>query len=490
MTEEQKSDTDSTANKVTVEQVGPCKKKVVVSIPAETITKVTEEQYNELRRDVVVPGFRKGRAPRRLLEKRFGKETSEQIKLKLLSEASESAIKDNKLDILGEPDVDYEKIELPEDSSLEFEFEVEVKPEFELPSLEGIPIERPKLEVTDEQVESEVQRIRRFSGLWTPRKPDDAVEIDDQIIADAILSVEDVAEEERHDNIEIYARPSGFVGPVPVDKLDELLVGAKAGQSKETTVEVPQTFFREEYRGKKVDVKVTIRDVKYLKPAEMNEAFLAGLGVENENELTEQLKLNLQTRAERQVRMGMVEQVYKYMQDNTDFDLPTDVVASYSTNLIRRQYANLLSRSLPKEQIEQQMEQLKAGSEQRAKEQVKTFFVMDKIAEKLEVEVSDEELNGQIAQLAVQQGQRPEKMRQQMQQNGSLEQYRQQIRDEKCVEILLESAIITETEPKKAAKKTAKKAKKATTKKTKKDKSPAKTKTKTQNKTAKKKTSK
>ena len=98
------------------------------------------------------------------------------------------------------------------------------------------------------------------------------------------------------------------------------------------------------------------------------------------------------------------------------------------------------------------MEQLRAGSEQQAKEQLKTFFIMDKIAEKLEIDVSEEELNGHIAQLAIQQGQRPERMREEMVRNGSLAQFRLQVRENKCVAKLLESAKITEIEPEKKTK--------------------------------------
>jgi trigger factor len=490
-------------NTVTVEDVGPCKKKVSVEVPAEKVKQITDDQYSELGRQAIVPGFRKGRAPRRLLEKRFGKETTEQVKLKLLADASDAAIKDQKLDILGEPDIDYEKIELPEEGPMKFDFEVEVRPQFELPDLKGIPIERPKLDVTDEQVNGELERLCRYAGIWTPRSEDEAVEAEDQVIADVVLKVEGIEEEEKHDNIEIYVRPTSFVGPVPVEKLDELLIGARTGDTKQTSVEVPKTFFREQYRDKKVQVEITVKDIKYLKPAQIDENFLSNYGVDSEQELREQIRTSLQARLERQIRLGMVEQVYKYMLGKTDFELPTDVAAAYSMTLLRRQYANLLSRGLPREQLEEQMDQLRAGSEQRAKEQLKIFFIMDKVAEKLEVEVSDEELNGQIAALAVQQGQRPERLRQEMERNGSLEQYRQQIRDEKCVEKLLESAEVTEVEPKKALekpkkrveaeekpKKTAQKAPKTTTKKTEKkalsDKSPARK----QKKTTKKKTDK
>ncbi|MHC4641234.1 MAG: trigger factor [Planctomycetota bacterium] len=452
-------------NTVAIEDAGPCKKKVIIEIPEESIKTAIDEQYETLRKEAEVPGFRKGRAPRRLLEKRFGKETSEQIKLKLLADASDYALKNNELDALRDPDIDFEKIELPEEGPLKFDFEIEVRPEFDLPKLEAIPVTKTKLEVTDDQINREIEQLRKYSGVWTPRK-DEPAEVDDQIIADALLKAEDVEEAEKLDNIEIYVRPNGFVGAVPIENLDEVLAGAKAGDTKTTNVEVPKTYFREEYRGKKVDVQITIKDIKYLKPADLDQNFLNRIEVEDENQLREKIQDSLQGRLEQQVRAEMTEQIYKYLLDNTDFDMPLDVVAEQSTSLLQRQYNNLLMRGLPREQIDEQMEQLRAGSEQQAEQQLKTFFIMDKIADKLEMDVTDEEINGHIAQLAIQRRQRPEQMREQMLRDGSLTQFTLQVREEKCISKLLESAKITEKKAKKVKEKTAKKTAKKTPKKT------------------------
>jgi len=452
-------------NTVTIEGTGPCKKKVIVEIPEEAIKNATDEQYERLHKEALVPGFRKGRAPRRLLEKRFGKETAEIIKLKLLADASEAAIKDSNLDALREPDFDFEKIELPAEGPIKFDFEVEVRPEFDLPQLEAIPITRSRLEVTDEQIGREIEQLRKWSGVWTPRETG-AAEVDDQIIADAVLKVAEVEEEKKLNNIEIYVRPNGFVGAVPVENLHEVLAGAEAGDTRQTTVEVPKTFFREDYRGKKVDVQITIKDIKWLKPAALDENFLKKFDVEEESELREKIRDTLQTRLEEQVRTEMTEQIYKYLLDNTEFDLPLDVVAEQSTSLLQRQYSNLLMRGLSREQLDEQMAQLQAGSEQQAKQQLKTFFIIDKVADKLEIEVSEEEINGHIAQLAIQQGQRPERMREQMLRDGSLAQFRLQVREGKCTAKLLESAKITEKKPEKKTKKAAEKTAKKTPKKT------------------------
>ena len=450
---------ESTAakNTVTVEDAGPCKKKVAIEIPEETIKSATDKQYDELHKDAVVPGFRKGRAPRRLLEKRFGKETTEQIKLKLLAEASEAAIKDIKA--IGEPDIDYENIEMPGEGPMKFDFEVEVRPDFDLPDLEGIPVNRAKLEISDEQIDREIEQMQRLAGMWTPRE-DGPVVLNDQIIAEVEIKAEDAEEKDKLGEVQIYVRENGFVGAISVEKLDELLVGAKAGDKKATTVEVPKTYFKEEYRGKKVDISIEIKDIKWLKPAELDAGFLERLGVEDTNELREKTQDRLQSQLEQQSRTEMTEQIHKYLLDNTDFDLPLDVVGEQAGTLLQRQYINLLSRGLTREQLEEQMEQLRASSEDQAKEQLKSFFIMDKVADKLEIEVTEEEINGRIAQLALRQGQRPERMREEMDRNGSLAQFGLEVRQSKCIAKMLESAKITEVEPEKKAKKPKKTAKK------------------------------
>ena len=465
MTEPKQANTETqTKNIVTIADTGPCRKKVSIEIPEESITKAFDKQYRELSKDAEVPGFRKGRAPRRLLEKRFGKDVGEQVKLKLLADASESAVKDNELDMLGDPDIKHEEIELPESGAMKFEFEVEVRPEFQLPELEGIPVEKPRIKVTDEQVKEGIAELQKRFGKWTPK--DGVVKADDQIIADVVIKPEE-GEEEKLDNQEIAVRAYGFCGKVPVEKLDELLIGAKAGDVKETTVDVASTFYDESLRGKKVAIKITINDVKELAPAKLDKEFFDKLGIADKDELGEKLRERAEMDVEQRVRSAMQNSVYEYLLKNTEFDLPADVVADQSEQLLKRQYTQLLMQGQKPEQVTELMETLKASSEEQAREQLKTFFIMDKITGKLEIKASEEEINGHIAQAAMQRQMRPDKMREQMARDGSLSQFALEVTQQKCVDKLLESAKIKEVTPKKAA--PAKKApakKKTTTKKT------------------------
>jgi trigger factor len=455
VTEETK---EQSKNIITVSDAGPCKKKVEIEIPAEVIHEKLDEKYKELRRDALLPGFRKGRAPIRLLEKRFGTDITKQVKLELMAAASEEAIKENKIDSLRDPDIDHEKIELPEEGPLTFEFEVEVRPEFDLPELEGIAIEKPTIEVTDDRVNEELGAMQKRAGIWVPKEKGGA-EVGDQIIADVVLVTEGSADHDKRENIEITIRENGFVAGIPVEGLDKLLAGTKHGDEKKTTVDVSGTYFNEQYRGKKVDVTIEVKEIKQMEPAELNQDFFKRFGVANIDELKDNLREQMSQQAERQARAAMSEQVYSYLRDNTTLELPEAVVAEQSLSLLQRQYSNMLMQGMAKEQIDEQMDQLRASSEEQAAEQLKLYFVMDKIADKFEVEVSEEEINGHIAYVAAMRGRRPEKMREELARDGSLTQFVLQIREEKCIEKILEKATVTEVDSVKpaAAKKTAKK---------------------------------
>ncbi len=449
-------------NVVTVEEAGPCKKKIIIEVPAEAIKAAMDEQYKELKAETIVPGFRRGRAPIRLIEKRFGSDVSKQVKLKLMADASDRAMKDNEIDVLGDPDIDHDSVELPETGPMKFEFEVEVRPDFELPKLEGIEVEKPTMEIADKQIDEQITQMRQRAGMWEPK--DGKVEPDDQIVADVVLVIEGVEEHEKRDNIEIFVRERGFVAAVPVEGLDKLLEGAGQGDVKKTTVDVPETYFNEEYRGKKVEIEIAVKDVKELVPAELNGDFFKRFGVEDVEDLKDSLREAHASQAEQLARNEMTDQIYQYLREHTRLKLPASIVADQSRRILQRQYTNLLLRSTPKEEIDQQMQQLQASSEEQARDQLKLFFIMDKISEKFKIEVGDEEVNGYVAQVAAQRGRRPEKMREELARDGSLTEFTLQIREQKCIEKILESAKITEVDAsksKKAKKKTEKKVEKA-----------------------------
>ena len=186
--------------------MGPLRKKLTVGIPKEFVTSRLDEQYTELRRDAAVPGFRKGRAPRRLLEKRFGGEVGDTLVQQLVSTGYLAAVEKTDLKVIGDPMVwirekgvesqtlvDVQKaldtIELPSEGNLEFSCEVEIRPEFELPELENIPIEKPIVTIGNEDVDRQIERLRGLRGHYHTL-PEGTVEPDDVIMADIVMTSE------------------------------------------------------------------------------------------------------------------------------------------------------------------------------------------------------------------------------------------------------------------------------------------------------------
>ena len=147
-------------SKVSVEDAGPSRKKITIEIPASAVTEKLGDSLDLISVEAALPGFRKGRAPRRLVEKRFGGAVKDEAKQQLVASAYQQAVEDNKLKVIGEPfSEELEALELEEGKGLSFSLEVEVAPEFEVPELDGLKIRKPLPEVSDEMVHCETDKI-------------------------------------------------------------------------------------------------------------------------------------------------------------------------------------------------------------------------------------------------------------------------------------------------------------------------------------------
>ncbi|MFM8539594.1 MAG: trigger factor, partial [Planctomycetaceae bacterium] len=153
---------------VVVENVSTCERRVKVSIPRDDIDRYHEEAIGDLMPTALLPGFRPGRAPRRLVGSRFKTELSDQIRSKLVTDALTQVSEGQKLAPISEPDLDLAAVLLPDDGPMTFEFSIEVRPEFDLPNWKGLSIRRPMREITDEDVEEALGNLLRERGRFVP----------------------------------------------------------------------------------------------------------------------------------------------------------------------------------------------------------------------------------------------------------------------------------------------------------------------------------
>jgi len=431
---------------VQVEDSGPWKKKISIDIDREQIDKELDKQYGELRYTAQIPGFRKGRAPRRLIEKRYGEDVSDQTKLRLLAQAFEQIEEGQDFEVLGEPDFDPEKIELPKEGDFHFEYEVEVKPQFELPKLEGVRIEKPLFEVTDERVDEALEHLLRRQGR-IEEIADVPTEDNDVITADVTMKTEGV-EEPVQEKTRLFVGTENLL-QVPIEVEKNWLIGVKVGDTKTCSATVPDDYEKEAYRGKKAEFEVKIKEIRRLIPAELNEEFLQRLGVSDEQELKKHIEDDLEQQSDREIRNQMSQQVYRFLDEAVDFELPVGVATRHADRALQQQYFRLLQQGVPQEQITQNLEQLRASSTTESQRQLKMSFILEKVSEELGIEVSDGEVNAVVAQVASRYDRRPERMREEMQREGRLEQIKDQLRDEKAVDKILEMAEVVDAPIKK-----------------------------------------
>ena len=432
---------------MTVEDAGTLKKKVTVKIPRDHIDGKFDEMYGELSQSAQVPGFRVGHAPRRLIEKRFGRDVSQDVRNNLIGESIGQAIEKANLNTLGEPDLNLDEIKLPDSGDMEYAFEVEVAPEFELPELAGIEVEKPLLEIDDVRIDGYLEQILQSRATYEPS--DGPAAAGDAVTADAHMTA-DGADPVSRPGLTLRVGP-GQVEGLALVELGDALTGKKTGETAELTTKAPAAHPNEQWQDKDVTVTLTISEVKGRQMPEADDAFAEAVGFDSLKDLREYVANDLESRLAVDIQRAMRNQVCQHLVESTQFDLPEGVVARHTQQALQRRYISLLQQGMPREQIDEKLTELQADAANQAQQELRLSFVLAKIAEAEAIEVGDDEINARIAQMAQSYNRRPERLRQELAQDGTIEQVAVSLKEEKTLDKLLEQAKVTEVTPEAAA---------------------------------------
>ncbi len=431
-----------TNNTVKIEDVGPCRKRITIDIPAETVDGQIEMAFTSVAHEANIPGFRKGHAPRRLIEKRFGSYVQEETKSRLISSAYQEAISDNELKVLSQPPAEaMEGIEIEAGKPVHFEVEVEVMPEFELPELKGIKVLKPDSALPDGLVEEEIKKIAINEGSLDEREDS---EKGDYITGNAVMTDAEGAE---HYNIE------GAVVQIPAEGDEGMILGVivpdfskqvgtpKEGDKLSIKLTGPENHEVEALRGKDLTIAYEVVKVYRIVPAVIGD-LVAKYGMNDEEQLREMVGAQLEQRAQVQQQAVMRQQIVKHLANEINFDLPEGLTAQQAARNLERRRMELMYRGVNPTEIEQHMAELRGASSESAAAELKKFFILNKAADSLEVTVEEPEVNAQLHQLAMQQGKRPEQVRDELIKSGQAQTLLQQIREHKTIDAILTDAEI------------------------------------------------
>ena len=399
--------------------------------------------FGELGRTAQVPGFRIGHAPRRLIEKRFGKDIAEDVRNAMVAEAIAPAIEKAGLKTLGDPEIDLNAIAMPADGDLSFSFEVEVMPEFELPALEGIEVRKQPIEMTDQRVEENLQQIRLSRAHY--EQTDKPAAEGDMVLAGATISGEGLAPLERH-GLTLRVAPGQIEG-LPLVDLGKALAGTKPGGTASLTIRAADTHPNKDWASKTLTVTLNVSQVRRRILPEVDEAFAASMGFGTLKELRSHIRERLTRRLEAETRQSMRDQVCQYLLDRTKVELPEGATARTTARLLQRRVVDLMYRGVSSEQIQERLTELQAGASEQAKDRMKLSFILAKIAGQQAVKVEEGEVNAAIAQLAAEQNRRPDRLRQELAQDGAMSALEDSLRENKVLDNLLAKAKIVEVAP-------------------------------------------
>lgn len=434
---EQESEKRKLNQVVAVEDVGPCKKHVKVTVPREDIDAQYDEAFSEMVETATVPGFRPGHAPRRLIERRYRKEVADQVKASLLMASMEQLVEEHELEPISEPEIDPLAIELPDEGSLEYEFDVEVRPEFEVPDYKGLTIKRPMREITEKDVDRQLERVLSDHGQLVPH--DGPAKAGEFIVAD--ISFRDGDQEiNRSEELSLRLQPVLRFRDGNIEKFDKSMKGVQAGESRTLAVRISDQADNPALRGRTIDAVFDVKDVKRLELPELTPAFLDRFGVSSEQEMRDALRGALERRLEYEQRRSARRQVLDQLTDAAGWDLPEGMVRRQARVALSHRVLEMRRAGFSEGEIRAREAELWQNSIASTKQTLTEHFLLDKIAELEKLDVAPEEVEAEIRLLAYQSGESPRRVRAKLQKENMLEDLSTQILERKALDQILEYA--------------------------------------------------
>jgi trigger factor len=423
---------------VEMKDVGPCKKHIKVTVERGAIDKRLNDKYSELTSDANVAGFRPGKAPRKIIEKRFQKDVTDQVKAEVMMQSLEQLGEEHDVAPLSPPNIDPAKIDLPKDGPLVYEFEVEVRPQFDLPDYKGLKLKRQVHTFTDEEINEQEQRLVAPHGQVVP-KPEGNAKIGDYVVGDVVFKDGDQTISELKETTlrveKILAFNDGFVR----DFADQVK-GAKAGDVKSVEVNLLKSSARPELADKKVKGEIHVKEVKTVRLPELTHELMHQFGVHSPEQLRERIRVALERRLEYQQRQSARQQVLQHIAAAATWDLPQDLLARQARAALGRRVMEMRAGGMSDEEIQARLRIMQQDVLNSTALALKEHFVLQKIAETEKIDVSEDDINDEIERIAYENNESPRRIRARLEKEDLLESLAIEMIERKVLDLIFQNA--------------------------------------------------
>lgn len=421
---------------VTVENLAPCRKLLRLEVDAQEVDASFAKISAEFQREVRLPGFRPGKAPRDMVVKTYAKQIGDEVKRQLIADNYKKALTEQKLRVIGYPDI--EEIQFGRGQALQFAATIETAPEFELPEYNGIRVRREIAGVTEADIERALTVLREqrasYQDVARPVQTEDYVVVNysgttgGKPLTEIAPTAKGLTQQ---NNFWLHIKEGSFI-----PGFTEQLLGAQAGEHRTVTVDFPADFVAAQLAGLKGVYEVEIVQVKERVLPELNEELAKHYGAESVEKLREGVRGDLENELKYKQSKGVRNQLVRTLLERVNFELPESVVLNETRNVIYDIVRENQQRGVPKEAIDQQKEEIYSVASNSAKDRLKVAFLLSRIAEKEGIKVEEKEIMQRILRLSEQHQIRPEKLIKQLRDRDGIAEIHEQILSSKVLDFL------------------------------------------------------
>jgi len=418
-----------------VKDESKCKKVIEVNVDKNAVKETYDKIFNNFKQNASIEGFRKGKAPEHMIKSRYLDSIHEEVIKEVVPSAYQNVMKELKLHVVTYPALSDVKYTTPEKDEVEFKIIVEVNPEFELADYGKLKIDVKKFNgVKEEDVEKEIKRIRQYRGTL---KQVEKEKVEEGDFAEVSMSafVDNKADASlTTDSQLIQIGAGGFL-----KELEDGIKGMKLGQEKDIAFVFPADYFNKRYAGKSAEFKVKVNAIKVLELPEFNDEFAKNMaGMQSADELKKALKEELEKRAQSEVRQHNTAEVLKKLADQNQFEVPEGLVQQELDNILSRYENAMKQQGISIEKMGLSKEELRGRNRKQAEENIRVMYILQKIAEKEKIEITDADVETEIRKIAADIKQDPEAMIKQAKAQDNWDALRAKLTEDKVLDKMFE----------------------------------------------------
>lgn len=436
---------------INVEHQPNCRAVLHIEIPSDVITKERASIIKEYAGQAKIPGYRPGKIPAAVIEKRYKDAVDGELQHRLVNRGCYEAITKEKMEVLQVLSVRDTK--LATDGTFTFTAEVSTAPKFELPEYKGINVKLERVAVSDHDIEHELfhlrERQQQFDDVERPAA------LGDVVVLNYVAKMDGEPLETTHPDLPVHFRKiegNWFMLDAEEDFLPGFyagLVGIKKDDKRELIIGLPTDFHNDVLKGKNIELDITCTGVKQKTLPEVDEEFAKKLLGEDATveTLRKEVSESLRQRREQGRENALANGVLGFLSEKLDFELPAEVVEREAQNRANDLAMRAARQGMAEDDILKHQDEILNTASQQARQNVRLSFILEQIAQKENLEVSDAQLSIALSNMAARSKKSPKKFMAEAQRSGMVDRLRDNLRIENAVDFLKQHAVIEEIDP-------------------------------------------